>query len=211
MYIMKPSSKISPRKRIVLIIAGIVVLICIIWMAATGTLSYPYIMTIRQIDLIHYCRNGLNTFDTKVYGFQLSAPEGYCIIPNRVFPENATIQVLPKGLYSVLSEYISGTVVVNTRATIYLEPITAVRNTKSILDTLLKGGFLAEAKMSEKILPGGLHASIVRNAKGIEDGSYFDWAFVDHPDGKSVLMLLLPHTNGDATVFDYIVEHLTTK
>jgi hypothetical protein len=178
----------------------------IIYMAATGTLSYPYIMFMRQIQLVQHCEFGTNEFTTPDFGFRFSAPDGYCFAPHRIFPADGTVHVLPKGLYSVISEYASGSVVQATRATLLFEPIAPGRSPDDVVSTLQRGGFLRDAMVATTTTESGLQVILVRNAIGVDGQKHFDWAFIAHPGGKNWLSVLTSHPEAPA-VFDFVVAH----
>lgn len=178
-------------------------------MYSTDTLTYPYILISRQIQMIKFCNFGTNSFNTKEYGFSLSAPKEFCFLPNRIFPADGTIQIVPRGSYFVINEYATGSVIVNSKSTLLFERIAKDRNTKAVLEALKNGGFLSEAKTTEQINKNGLKITVVKNVKGVDGPNHFDWAFIEHPNGKVFLSILL--ANQDTTIFDYILENIKTN
>lgn len=183
------------------------ILLCLFaYMYMTDTLSYPYIMASRQIQMIKYCYFGSTKLSSSEYGFSVDVPEKYCLLPNRIFPDDGTVQIVPKGFYFVINEYATGSIINNSKSTLLFEPIASDRNTKSVLEALEKGGFLTEATISEKTNPNKLKITIVKNVKGIDETKHYDWAFVMHPNGKVFLSILL--ADSDTTVFDYILDSL---
>lgn len=179
----------------------------LIYMYLTDTLSYPYVLVSRQIQMIKYCYLGNNEFTTKEYGFSVSVPGQYCFLPNRIFPDDGSVHVLPKGGYFVINEYATGSVLRNAKSTLLFEPIASDRNTPVVLDALKKGGFLVDAKITEIKNKNGIKITLVHNVRGIDESKHFDWAFIDHPNGKIFLSVLLANTE-DKSVFNYILDNL---
>lgn len=201
-------TKIKKHWVVSLFITLIVVTFC--YMFVTDTLSYPYILISRQIQMIKYCKHGPNEFITSEYRFSIKAPEKYCFLPNRLFPDDGSIHILPKGLYSSINEYATGSVILNSKSTLLFEPVRSDRNTKAVLDALKKGGFLVDAKISEKTNKNDINITIVENAKGIDETKHYKWAFLTHPNGKIFLSILLSNTE-DSSVFDYVIENIKAE
>ncbi|MDO8521424.1 MAG: hypothetical protein Q7S52_04875 [bacterium] len=198
------------KKHNVLSALILTVFAAVIGLAATGTLSYPYIMIDRQIQLISSCVFGGNSFSATPYGFQFSAPKGFCFVPNRLFPADGSIQVLPRGWYSVINEYARASVFAATRATILLESVTPGRSPSEALDALTRGGFLRNAEVINTVNPHGISIILVKNATGIEGGNArYDWAFALHPNGKIFLSVLSFHPE-DPEVFQYVIDSIDT-
>lgn len=181
-------------------------LISTIWMTFAGTLSYPYIMLDRQVQMIKFCNNGTTVFGATEFGIELSIPEGNCFLPNRIFPSDTGIQVLPKGFYFVLNEYIKGSVVENSKSTITFEPVTGERSSEMVMDNLKRGGFLSDAKVEKYKNKNGLDVILARNVSGLDAGTHYDWAFVVKPGGKYFFSVMLDKTD-QREVFDYLVEN----
>lgn len=183
------------------------IIVAIIGMAITGTLSYPYIMVDRQIELLRYCSHDTTVFDTKDYGFHIEAPTGFCILPHRIFPADGSIQVVPTGKYSVINEYAKGTINNVSQATILFEQSEVGRSPEELLKNMESGGFLNEATISEFTNKQNLHVYVVKNTTGLDAGPHYNWAFVLHPNGK-VLLSVLNSRPETPEVFDYILDHL---
>lgn len=189
-----------------IIFPAIAVVILTMWLA--GTLSYPWIMIDRQVQLLTRCEWQKETsFPAKPFHFTIVTPTDLCILPHRIFPEDTTVQIVPRRYYSVWNEYAKGTIVEASRATFLFEPLTSERNAGRIADALSAGGFLRVASTTQYTTPNGFSVIEVHNALGIEDGKLFDWAFIDHPDGQSTLSILSTHTE-DQTVFHKLIEAL---
>ncbi len=178
-------------------------------MTYTGTLSYPYIMVVRQVQMYKYCSDSQTEFVASYFEFKFEIPDGYCFLPNREYPKDTTVQVLPSGPYFVLNEYIKGTVINDTRATIIFEPVTSERNIDSMLDAMNKGGFLEGSKREDFVNKNGVKIILVRNTRGIIPEELSDWAFVLNKKGDMLLSILLNKLDR-AEVFNYIFENLET-
>ncbi len=185
-------------------------LICIVYMGITGTLSYPYILVDRQIELLKYCSKGTTEFDTKDFGFHISAPAGYCILPHRIFPADGSIQIVPAGKYSVINEYAKGTIIGAAQATILFEKTEEGRSPEQLLEKMRQGGFLKEAKITEFTNKQNLRIVLATNTTGLdtETNPHFNWAFVVHPNGKVMTSVLTAHPETPET-FNYILDHLS--
>jgi len=184
-----------------------VLLALIVAMFMTGTLSYPWIMLDRQTQLLTRCIHPTQTFDAAPFGFTISAPQNRCILPHRIFPADTSIQIVPEGYYSVWNEYAKGTIAEASLATFLFEPLTPERNAQTILRTLESGGFLVQASTTEYVTANGFTVIEVRNASGIEAGKLFDWALIDHPNGKTTLSILSLHPE-DPTIFHELINQL---
>ena len=171
-----------------------------------GTLSYPYIMLDRQVQMIRFCGYGSNEFVASEFGVELSIPTGNCFLPNRIFPSDTGIQVLPKGFYFVLNEYIKGTVVQSSKSTITFEPVTGERSPETVMENLKRGGFLSDAKIEKYKNKNGLDVTMARNVSGLDAGTHYDWAFVMVPGGKYFFSVMLDKTD-QREVFEYLVEN----
>ena len=177
------------------------------YMFVTDTLSYPYILTSRQIQMLKYCYSGSNEFNTTEYGFTVNIPDGYCFLPNRLFPDDGSIQILPKGLYSVINEYAKGTVILNSKSTLLFEPIVSDRNTPAVLDALKSGGFMSDATIKKWTNNNKVNIYLVSNTKGVDESRHYNWAFIEHPNGKVFLSILLSNIN-DSVIFNYILDNI---
>lgn len=185
-----------------------IIIATIMGMTYTGTLSYPYILIDRQIGLLKYCSgNGTQVLDTEKFGFHIISPEGYCLLPHRIFPEDGSIQVVPNGSYSVISEYGKGTIIGAARATILFEQTEAGRSPKELIEKMGQGGFLKEATINEFTNKQGLRILLVKNSTGLDEGKYYNWAFIVHPDGKVLISLLTAHPE-DPTIFNYVMDNI---
>ncbi len=200
----------SSKKRMMLsIIAGLAA-IAIAWMWATGTLSYPWIMLDRQVQLVSRCMYADPSFSADAFGFSIAAPNDYCVLPHRQFPTDASIQIVPKGYYFVFNEYALGTVVNATRASILFDHTTTERNAGSLLGALHAGGFLEGATIDRRTNKNGIQFVIVSGAKGIaDDGHRFLWAFADHPVRPFTITILSAHPE-NPMVFNAVIDELGT-
>lgn len=174
-------------------------------LAWTGTLSYPAIMLDRQIQLISRCVIADSSFVAEDFGFSFLAPSDYCVLPHRLFPRDGSIQVVPRGWYFVVNEYAAGTIATESRASILFDFRTEIRNKAAFLAALEAGGFLDGATVEEHENATGLRMTIVRNARGIEEGRRFNWAFVDHPT-KPISVSVLSSFIGDPIVFWAVLD-----
>jgi hypothetical protein len=175
-----------------------------------GTLSYPYIMVERQVQMIKYCRESHTDFLASDFGFTLETPEGYCFLPNREYPKDTTVQILPKGNYFVLNEYIKGTVIENSRATVIFEPVTKERNPESMIEAMAKGGFLQGSNTQDIENKNGVKMILIRGAKGIDVNERSDWAFILNKKGNYMVSILLNKPE-ISDVYNYLVENLHTN
>ena len=175
-----------------------------LWMAFTGTLSYPYIMASRQVQSIANCTFGSSSFKTDKYGFSFSVPEKYCILPNRLFPLDGSIEILPKGWYFVFGEYAYGTVARASKATVLFEPITSERDPDLIVNTLVRGKFLNASDVSSTTTASGIKFILANSASGI-DGDLYDWAFTTHPSKKYFVAIVTRHISNEV-VRNYLLE-----
>lgn len=207
---MKNFFEVYIKKHWVVSIIVLVLLLTLSCMTYMGTLSYPYIMVVRQIQMLSFCHSEHTSFDAVDFGFQFEIPSKYCFLPNREYPKDTTVQLIPSGPYFVLNEYIKGTVVENTRATIIFEPVTAERNPESILDSMAKGGFLQGSNRENILNKNGVKIILIHGAKGIESSERSDWAFVLNKKGDYMLTLLLTKRDR-GEVFTYLVENLHTN
>ena len=188
-----------------------IILFSIIGMAITGTLSYPYILIDRQVVLTKYCSDeGIRDITTKEFGFRIVGPEGYCLLPHRMFPEDGSIQVVPKGSYSVINEYAKGTIIEAAQATILFEQTEKGRSPKELVEKMGQGGFLKEAKISEFKNRQNLDVLLVSNSTGLDEESaaHFNWAFIANPNGKILASVLTSHPE-TPEVFNYIVDNIS--
>lgn len=189
-------------------IIGLIVL-CIAGMAISGTLSYPYILIDRQIELRKYCAHGgIQEFDAPTFGFHISAPSEYCVLPHRIFPEDTSIQIVPTGNYSVINEYGKSTIINATRATLLFEHLEQGRSPEELIAKMRQGGFLQGATEKEFQTKQGLHVFLLENTGGLDGTSRYSWAFILHPDGKSLLSVLTEYPEAPDT-FNYIINNLS--
>lgn len=185
----------------------LIIFVSLCYMTVTDTLSYPYILISRQVQMLKYCRQGSTEFTTTEYSFTVKIPDGYCFLPNRIFPDDGSIHILPKGLYSSINEYATGSVINNSKSTLLFEPIRNDRNTPAVLEALQKGGFMSDATSKEWVNKYGTKIYLVMNVKGVDVTKHYDWAFIENTNKKIFLSVLLSNTD-DSTVFDYILENI---
>jgi hypothetical protein len=178
-------------------------------MGFTGTLSYPYILLDRQIELISDCAFGTNSFTTDTFGYSFSVPREYCILPNRLFPLDGSIEIVPKGWYFVINEYAKGTIAEGAKATLLFEPITSDRDPQIILQSLINGKFLIAKNISNTTNASGIGFILADSVLGADDQPY-DWAFSTRPDKKYFLAIITKHSD-DQTVGKYLLENLKLK
>ncbi len=183
----------------------LLILVCVGWMWHTETLSYPWIMFDRQVQSLRACTFGDPVFETPTYGFRFSVPSEYCILPHRIFPEDSSIQIVPKKFYFVLSEYIKGTVAMASRGSILFERTTEGRTISSVMVALSSGGFLTSATVGEYTNPHGVTFTTVKHASGIVERKYFDWAFVESRDG-TILLSLLSQEEATSSMFETLLD-----
>ncbi|MEN9582398.1 MAG: hypothetical protein RL641_352 [Candidatus Parcubacteria bacterium] len=188
------------------IVLGII-LVAIIGMAWTGTLTYPYIMADRQIELIKYCSRGIDTIESKDFGFTINAPDGYCVLPHRIFPKDGSIHIIPKGNYSVINEYAKGTITQASMATILFEKTKTGRSPEELIENMRLGGFLEGAEVSKYTTKNGLDVVLAKNTIGLDPTARYDWAFILHPDGKVLISVLGAHPESPE-VFNYVIDNL---
>ncbi len=193
------------KHKVVSVILFIAV-ISVIWMACTGTITYPYIMIDRQIQSIRDCTFGSSSFKTDTYGFSFTVPEGFCVLPNRLFPLDGSIEIVPKGWYFVLNEYIKGTVARGSRATLLFEPVLPDRDPQQIVETLVKGGFLDRSHISATTTATGLSYTLLDSALGT-DAEAYDWAFTTGAGGQYFLGIVMHHKQDDP-VWNHLLNSL---
>ncbi len=178
-------------------------------MAATGTLSYPYILFDRQIQSIRDCTFGSQYFNSVTNKFSFSAPEGYCVLPNRLFPVDGSVEIVPKGWYFVINEYAKGTVAKGSAVTLLFEPVTSERDPKKIIQTLIHGNFAEEKNVSTLTTPNGTVFTTLTNTRGTDD-NFYDWAFTVHPDKKVFLAVVTKHTEQNPAK-DFLLNSIQTN
>lgn len=158
--------------------------------------------------MIKSCVYGANSMNISEFGFAIQVPEGNCILPNREFPLDTTIQIVPRGFYFVLNEYISGSIVNNTKATLIFEPENDARNVEVIMQSLRAGGFLKNARVSTITNSQGAEIVEVKNAAGIDGQGSYDWAFIRNVKKKTLLSVLLIHTD-DSGVYESLLKTIS--
>lgn len=183
------------------------VLISLAAMGMTGTLSYPYIMLDRQIQSVRHCTFGEPMFDAPTYGFRFVVSRELCILPHRIFPDDGSIQVVPKGFYFVIGEYASGSVVNAAKGTFLFERTADNRSVPVVMEALQLGGFLKEASTTSVTTSHGVTFTVVRHATGLDPTQYFSWAFTENRAGDILLSVLSHETKdfSDAS-FDALLE-----
>jgi len=190
------------------IISGfcVILIISVIYMGFTGTLSYPYILLDRQIELISDCAFGTNNFTTNVYGYSFSVPKKYCILPDRLFPVDGSIEIVPSGWYFVFNEYAKGTIAEGAKATLLFEPVVADRDPQLIIQSLIKGSFLNPNNISSIKNSSGIDFILADSVLGA-DNQLYNWAFSIRPDKKYFLAIITKHSD-DQTVGKDLLENL---
>jgi len=190
-------------------IAGIIFIALISTMSLTGTLSYPYIMLDRQIQLISRCMFSPSSFDAAPFGYSILVPDDYCVLPHRMFPEDTSIQVVPKGFYFVFNEYAFGSIASASKASILFEPTTPERNKRTLPGILIQGGFASGSSITEEHTNGhDVPFSIVRMATGIEEGKRFHWAFTDN-SSTGYTATILTADPAQPEVFESIIDGMS--
>ncbi len=197
------------KKHKILAACCVLVMIVVAYMAFTNTLAYPYIILDRQVQSLKDCTFGSTHFTTDFYRFSFSSPEGYCVLPNRLFPEDGSIEIVPKGWYFVLNEYAQGTVAEASRATLLFEPVTVERDPEKIIQTLVNGKFLDMSNVSIKTASSGIEFVLANSTRGTDDELY-DWAFATHPDKNNFVAIVARHST-DQVVRDYLLETLNFR
>jgi len=160
----------------------------------------------RQAQSIKDCTFGSSSFTTDDYGSSFEVPEGYCTLPNRLFPIDGSVEIVPKDWYFVFNEYAKGTVAKASQATVLYEPITSERSPELIIQTLLNGKFLNINNVSSIVSPSGINFILADSASGSDDELY-DWAFAEHPNKKYFVAIVGRHST-DHVVRDYLLETL---
>ena len=178
-------------------------------MAINGTLSYPYIMASRQIQLLANCAFGSNHFSSEDKGFSFEVPEGYCILPNRLFPRDGSIEIVPKGWYFVFNEYAKGTVAQASQATLLFEPVQPDRDPSQIIGNLIDGRFASPTNIHPSTTQSGTDFTLVDKVKGT-DAQRYNWAFTTHPDGK-IFLGIVTKDSADNTIRSYIMDSISTQ
>jgi len=194
------------KKHKVFSLLCILILISIIGMVFTDTLSYPYILADRQIELISRCVFDSNNFTTDFYGYSFSAPKGYCVLPDRLFPVDGSIEIVPRGWYFVFNEYAEGTIAEGAKATLLFEPMTTERNPDSIIHSLISGKFLDATNIGSTINSSGVGFTLANNVLGADNRPY-DWAFATRPDKKYFLAIVTKSLDNQE-VGQYILKDL---
>jgi hypothetical protein len=184
---------------------GLLAMCVIIFMAVTGTLSYPYIMVDRQVQSIRHCTFGQPVFETADYGFRLTVSPGLCILPHRVFPLDGSIQILPKSFYFVGSEYAKGSVALASKGTYLFERTRDGRTVSAVMDSLRNGGFLEGATTEVIENRKGITMTVVHHASGLESGPRFNWAFAMNKKGDTLLSVL-QRDEGDEASFRALID-----
>lgn len=178
-------------------------------MAFAGTLSYPYIMIDRQIQTLRDCTFGSNSMEAEKFGFSFSIPEGYCILPNRLFPLDGSVEIVPKGFYFVFNEYALGTVAQASVETLLFEPVVSDRDVEKIISTLESGGFASKGEAVSTTTSRGIKFTLLNKALGT-DGLLYDWEFTTHPDGKYFVGIVGKHSEAMSAVRSHLLQSFDT-
>ncbi len=183
------------------ILAGVFVFLTlsVIGLSYTGTLSYPYIMVDRQIQSLGRCVFGDPIFESPFYGFRFTTSPDLCILPHRIFPEDGSIQIVPKGFYFVIMEYAKGSVVEASKGTYLFERRADGRTIPVVMTALEQGGFLDGATTDVVKNIHGIPFTVVRGAKGLNSSLRFNWAFAMNGRDDILLSVLSRETEEDAT------------
>lgn len=197
------------RQHKILAACCMLVILVIADMAFSGTLSYPYIMLDRQVQSLADCTFGSDSFTTDTYGFSFLVPQGYCVLPNRLFPLDGSIEIVPKEWYFVFNEYAKGTVAEASRATLLFEPVTLERDPEKIIQTLIRGGFLDMHNVSSEDTALGVEFLLANRTRGTDDALY-DWAFTTHPNKKYFVAIVAQHS-ADQAIRSYLLDHLSVR
>lgn len=191
------------KKHRKLCVGSIVIIVGLMYMALIGTLSYPYIMIDRQIQSLKDCSFGSSSFTTDKYGFSFQVPDGYCVLPNRLFPLDGSIEIIPKGFYFVFNEYAKGSIASASKATVLFEPVTQDRDPGQIIETLIKGKFLVAENVSSGVSESGINYTIANKASGTDEKLY-DWVFISHPNKKYFVAIVAKHSESNEVVKRFI-------
>jgi hypothetical protein len=179
-----------------LTILGGIFLVWAVYATFTGTLLYPFIMIDRQVQSIKDCTFGSPHFNTDFYDASFSVPETYCVLPNRLFPRDGSIEIVPKGWYFVFNEYAKGTVASGSIVTLLFEPVMPDRDPDKIIQTLVSGNFLDIKDVTSTTTASGTRFIFASNARGTDDNRY-DWAFVVRPDNKYFVAIVGHHADSE--------------
>jgi hypothetical protein len=182
-----------PQKVSIFIFFGIIA-ICL-YGFATNTLAYPYILAARQIQSIRDCTFGSPQFKTTSYGFSFTVPDGYCALPNRLFPADGSVEIVPRAWYFSINEYAKGTIASASRASVLFEPVTPVRDPARIVETLVRGHFAEQKNIESTTTPSGIAFTLVNNVLGTDNNRY-DWALATHSNGKYFAEIISPSIAG---------------
>jgi len=204
---MKSIRYLSEHKKITF--GAFLLLLTIIGMWRTGTLSYPYIMTERQIQLIMHCVQPKSQFIANQFGYVIEIPTEYCAIPHRIYPRDGTVHIIPKGWYFVFNEYAKGTVTENAVATLLFINDTNGEEISSNKNSLRMGGFLDTASTSKFTNSQGVSVVEYDNASGIIDGERFNWAFIVHPEARTSLTIQTRKTQ-DNPIYGKVIANIRT-
>lgn len=182
----------SPKKYY-LYASFVLIIVAFLYGLYTGKLSYPWILLDRQSELISRCVISSTTEVLATsFNFRASVPATSCVVPHRIFPEDGTVQIIPRGLYGVISEYAKGSIINASEGTLLFEPLTKERNAEAIVHTLIEGGFINQSSVQTYKNSAGLTIIEVTGASSIEPKKIYNWAFIDNPDGKSMVSILIP-------------------
>ncbi len=199
----------SPKKHY-LYTSFVLIIVAFLYGLYTGTLSYPWILLDRQSELISRCVVSSTTEVLATsFNFRASVPATSCVLPHRIFPEDGTVQIIPRGLYSVISEYANGSIINASQGTLLFEPLTKERNSKAIIQTLINGGFINQTSVQTYKNTAGLTIIEVTGASSIEPKKLYNWAFIDNPDGKSMVSILIPQEKNQDT-FHALIKTMTS-
>lgn len=186
----------------------VLILICIVYMYQEGTITYPYIMADRQVQSLRLCTFGdHHEFDAKEFGFNISVPEKFCILPNRQYPKDGSFQLIPKDFYFSFNEYAFGSVVEVSQGYVMTEERNQRRSVEGVLGAFMGGQFINNGKISTSTNKNGLHITRVDHVSDVFYTGFYDWVLVDSPDNAYFFSGYVPE-KVDHTVFNYMVDNL---
>jgi hypothetical protein len=192
------------RRRRIIVVGSSLIVGVVLW--ASGGLEFLMIVVERQAQSVRQCVFGGSAFDASAHGLRVIAREGYCILPHRLYPEDGSLHVLPRGFYFVLAEYFRGSVLLASQTGIYIEPANG-RTPQDIVHVLDAGGFLAGATREDRTNGEGLAFIILRDTLGADGEARFDRAYLLSPDGQYLVTILARRAEDRAT-FDAVLREM---